>query len=219
MLETLSDADKDALIVRLWRDLQDERTRSQELERSLALHNGDPAQDGAAQDGTGASPLLEKLRQEKLREAGAGALGHRRIGASPLLGLGRGFLRARVLLAGCAIVALVFALDFAVGRYQQYRADHKRLADLKLQHAAYEGMFLEVVNVAYEPDQKSYRLTMKITNVEPGRPLYVMQSPVRVFEQSGLAWKEVPSGTRMGGLRGSSNSRMLIPLRPSLNPI
>ncbi len=154
----------------------------------MALHNGDPAQDGA-----GDSPLLEKLRQEKLHEAGAGALGHRRIGASPLLGLGREFLRTRVLLAGCAIVALVFALDFAVGRYQQYRADHKRLADLKLQHAAYEGMFLEVVNVAYEPDQKSYRLTMKITNVEPGRPLYVMQSPVRVFEQSGLAWKEVPS--------------------------
>ena len=34
-----------------------------------------------------------------------------------------------------------------------------------------------------KPDQKSYRLTMTITNVEPGRPLYVMQSPVRVFEQ------------------------------------
>ena len=31
------------------------------------------------------------------------------------------------------------------------------------------------------------------TNVEPGRPLYVMQSPVRVFEQIGLSWKEVPS--------------------------
>jgi hypothetical protein len=32
-----------------------------------------------------------------------------------------------------------------------------------------------------------------MTNVEPGRPIYVMQSPVRVFEQSGLAWKEVPT--------------------------
>ena len=36
-------------------------------------------------------------------------------------------------------------------------------------------------------------VTMKMTNVEPGRPIYVMQGPVRVFEQSGLAWKEVPS--------------------------
>jgi hypothetical protein len=34
---------------------------------------------------------------------------------------------------------------------------------------------------------------MKITNVEPGRPLYVMQSSVRVFEQIGLSWKEIPS--------------------------
>jgi hypothetical protein len=91
------------------------------------------------------------------------------------------------------LIALVFALDFAIGRYQQYRLDQKRLAELRLQHAAYEGMFVELVNVAYEPDQKSYRLIMKITNVEPGRPLYVMQSPVRVFEQTGLSWKEVPS--------------------------
>ena len=102
-------------------------------------------------------------------------------------------MSARVLIAIAVLIALAFALDFAIGRYQQYRLDQKRLAELRLQHAAYEGMFVEVVNVAYEPDQKSYRLTMKITNVEPGRPLYVMQSPVRVFEQTGLSWKEVPS--------------------------
>ena len=102
-------------------------------------------------------------------------------------------MSARVLITIAALIALVFALDFTIGRYQQYRLDQKRLAELRLQHAAYEGMFVEVVNVAYEPDQKSYRLTMKITNVEPGRPLYVMQSPVRVFEQIGLSWKEVPS--------------------------
>ena len=101
-------------------------------------------------------------------------------------------MSARVLITIAALIAPAFALDFAIGRYQQHRLDQKRIAELRLQHAAYEGMFVEVVNVAYEPDQKSYRLTMKVTNVERAA-LYVMQSPVRVFEQIGLSWKEVPS--------------------------
>jgi hypothetical protein len=181
-LKKLSEADKDALIARLWRDLQDERARSKQLERRLAPGNDDPAQDSAQ--------LLQKLQQ-----AGAGKQGPRQLPAGRGLSLSRAldFVSARALVAIAVLIALAFALDFAVGRYQQYRLDQKRLAELKLQHAAYEGMFVEVVNVAYEPDQHSYRVTMKITNVEPGRPLYVMQSPVRVFEQTGLSWKEVPS--------------------------
>jgi hypothetical protein len=183
-LEQLSAADKDTLILRLWRDLKDARARSRELEQALAQRDGE-----AAQNGPGAGPLLEKLQQ-----ADAAASQHlHRSAASPRLGWGRRLVQARVLVAAGTIVALIFALDFAVGCYQHYRVEQKRLADLKLQHAAYEGMFAEVVNVAYEPDGKAYRLTMKITNVEPGRALYVMQSPVRVFEQAGLSWKEVPS--------------------------
>jgi hypothetical protein len=87
--------------------------------------------------------------------------------------LGRRFacLCSRRLIAAAAIVAFASALDFAVGRYQQYRLQQRRLADLRLQHAA---LYVEVMNVAYEPDQKSYRLTMKFTNDEPGRPLYLM---------------------------------------------
>ena len=100
---------------------------------------------------------------------------------------------ATALIAIAAVVTLAFAVDFAVGRYQAYRLEQKRMADLRLQHAAFEGMYVEVVNVTYEPDDKSYRLTMRFTNDETGRPLYVMQSPVRVFEQVGLSWKEVPS--------------------------
>ena len=44
-----------------------------------------------------------------------------------------------------------------------------------------------------KPDQKSYRLTMAMKNLDPEHPIYVMLSPVRVFEQSGLVWKEVPA--------------------------
>jgi hypothetical protein len=180
--KTLSDADKDALIAVLWRDLQDERARAKELERRLAARADDPAGDD------GRIP-------KKLQSVAAGNAPARQ--SPPPRGLSLGgaldFLSARVLLASAALIALAFALDFAVGRYQQYRLDQKRLGELRLQHAAYEGMFVEVVNVAHEPDQKSYRLTMRITKVEPGRPLYVMQSSVRVFEQEGLSWKEVPS--------------------------
>ena len=181
-LKTLSEADKDALIAGLWRDLQEERARSKELQRRLAARDGAPARGGG-------------LLLEKLQRAGTSKGASRRSPESRGLSLGRALdlVNARVLIVLAVLIGLAFALDFAVGRYQQYRLDQKRLAELRLQHAAYEGMFIEVINVAYEPDQKSYRLTMKITKVEPGRPLYVMQSPVRVFEQTGLSWREVPS--------------------------
>jgi len=185
LLANLSDADKDTLITRLWRDLQEERARSKELERRLAAGTTDRAKDVR-----GASPLLKRLQEAGARKRVPG-----QVPARLQLGLGRcfAFLSSRGMIAAAGIVVLAFALDFAVGSYQQYRLEQKRLADLRLQHAAFEGMYVEVVNVAYQPDQKSYRLTMKFTNSEPGRPLYVMQSPVRVFEQVGLSWKEVPS--------------------------
>jgi hypothetical protein len=190
LLEHLSDADKDALIARLWRDLQEERTRSKELERRLAGGTKDPVQDIRR-----ASPLLARLQQATSAKHRSGQLQR-----GDRTGFGRrfAFLRSNGLVAAAAIVTLAFAADFAVGRYQAYRLEQKRLADLRLQHAAFEGMYVEVVNVAYEPDDKSYRLTMKFTSDEPSRPLYVMQSPVRVFEQVGLSWKEVPSRDSRG---------------------
>jgi len=183
--ENLSDAEKDALIAWLWRDLEAERARSRELERRLAPGGGEPA-EGVRE----VSPLRKRLQQGT-----AGKRDPRQFPPGLRLGLGRSFafMRSKSLIAAAAIVAVAFVVDFAVGRYQQYRLEQKRLAELTLQHAAFEGMFLEVVNVAYEPDQKSYRLTMKLTNNERDRPLYVMRSPVRVFEQSDLSWKEVPS--------------------------
>jgi hypothetical protein len=184
-VEQLSDADKDALILRLWRDLQAARARSKELEDQLSRLAGSLAAAKAAPGG----PLAE------LQSPGTGRRLPERATASARvpLGGGLGFLRSRFLVGAALLVALAFAADYAIGLYQHYLAEHKRLAALNLQHAAYEGLFVEVVNVAYESDEKSYRLTMKITNIEPGRPIYVMQSPVRVFEQSGLAWKEVPA--------------------------
>jgi hypothetical protein len=193
LIDKLSDTEKDELIVRLWRDLQEARTRYRDPEERLARLEHEAGSGGA-------SPLLAKLQE-------ASPPPPKR--ASDLkVRLGRGFLPSRVLLGAILIIGLAFALDYAIGRYQQYRMTQQRLAALKLEHAAYQGLYVELVKVAYEPDQKSYRVTMKMTNVEPGRPIYVMQGPVRVFEQSGLAWKEVPArapngeGTRVIKLTG-----------------
>jgi hypothetical protein len=190
LLEDLSDADKDALIARLWRDLQEERARSGELGRQLAQRTGDPATEGRE------TSLLPKMLQQAAARKPAPQQAPARFPQK--LGRRFSFLRSRKLIAAASIFALAFGLDFAIGRYQQYRLEQKRLADLRLQHAAFEGMYVEVVKVAYEPDEKSYRLTMKFTNDEFGSPLYVMQSPVRVFEQVGLSWKEVPSRDSLG---------------------
>jgi hypothetical protein len=88
---------------------------------------------------------------------------------------------------------VVFALDFGVGWYQQRQLEQKRQADLRLQQAAFANLFVDLVNIAYEPDGKSYRLTQTLQNLDPEHPIYVMLSPVRVFEQSGLVWHEVPA--------------------------
>jgi hypothetical protein len=186
----MSNTDKDALIARLWRDLQEERARSRELERQLAQRNGDPTTETRE-----ASLLLNLLQQAAAPKP---ASQQAPAGVRQKLRRRFAFLRSGNLIAAASIFALAFGLDFVVGRYQQYRLEQKRLADLRLQHAAFEGMYVEVVKVAYEPDDKSYRLTMKFTNDEPRRPLYVMQSPVRVFEQVGLSWKEVLSRDSRG---------------------
>ncbi len=184
LAENLSAADKEALIAHLWHDLQAERSRASRLEERLL-----ELETAAAAGSVGASVLA------KLRRAGApeSRLGQEIIRSQIGLGRGLGFLRSRIVLGVALFFALAFGLDYAIGRVQHYRMDQKRAAALNLQHAAYEGLYVELVNIAYEPDGKSYRLTMQMTNVEPGRSIYVMQTPVRVFEQSGLAWKEVPA--------------------------
>ena len=88
---------------------------------------------------------------------------------------------------------MVFALDFGVGWYQQRQLEQKRGAEMQLQQAAFANLFVDVVSIAYEPDGKSYRLTQTLQNLDPEHPIYVMLSPVRVFEQSDLVWHEVPA--------------------------
>jgi hypothetical protein len=174
LLETLSHAEKDDLILRLWDDLCEARARLQALEARLADPQPAPALRGERQ----------KHATEKRAAPAASRIGPR---------FGRGVPRSKLVLGVIAFIALAFALDAAVGWYQRHRLEVKRLADRALEHAAYSGLYVDLVNVAYEPDQKSYRLTMMMRNLDPAHPLYVMLTPVRVFEQAGLAWREIPA--------------------------
>jgi hypothetical protein len=184
LIDKLSDTEKDELIVRLWGDLQEARARADALEARLAQV---------------APGTVDTSTWRRAERAGAPAP------ASPNVKLGRGlaFLRSKVVLGAAIVIALAFAADYAVGLYQRHRLETQRLAALQLQHLAYQGMFFELVNVVYEPDEKSYRATMRMSNVDPSRPIYLMQGPMRVFEQVGLAWKEVParSASADGGVR------------------
>jgi hypothetical protein len=186
LLQNLSEGDKDELVLRLWRDLQNERVHVKALEQRLAELEG---------TGPVASPLLEKLQAASV---GGGRDTTGTAARSGRLGSWRNVFGSTFLFVLAGAGALLFAADYAIGKYQSYRMDQSRLAALQLQHAAYEGLFVEVVKVDYEPDEKSYRVSMKMTNTESDRPVYVMQTPVRVFEQSGLSWKEVPSRSATG---------------------
>lgn len=61
---------------------------------------------------------------------------------------------------------------------------------------------MEVTGVAYEPDHRSYRLKMTAQNLDPEHPPYVMLYPVRVFEQAGLVWREIPARMPSGRAAG-----------------
>jgi hypothetical protein len=182
ILETLSHAEKDDLILRLWDDLTEARARLHALEAQIA--------DKAAADGSTLRAALQKPGTDGRPAAPTPSSLKPR--------LGRGVLRSKFVLGLLAFVALAFALDTAVGWYQRHRLEQRRLADRALEHAAYSGLYVDLVNVAYEPDQKSYRLTMMMRNLDPAHPLYVMLSPVRVFEQAGLAWREIPARAPRG---------------------
>jgi hypothetical protein len=181
----MSDAEKDALILRLWDDLRGERARTQVLQQKLQQNEGKPAAGTAD-----AGELLAQLQEhgtDKSRGTG------RAPSAEIRLGRKLGFLRSRAVLVAIAFIALAFGLDYLIDWYQGHRLEQKRVAALQLEHAANAGLYVEVTNVAYEPDRKSYRLTMVMRNLDRQNPVYVMRSPVRVFEQSGLVWREVPA--------------------------
>ena len=184
-LEGLSAEDKDRLIRGLWADLRDERAKAQALAERLAEIAGAPPASPGEQNS-----LLEELRRRGTRKDHVRA---RPEAVKVRLGRGLGLLKSRVVIGFILLVALAFLLDFGIGWYQQRQLDEARLAALKLQKTAFSDLLVELKSIAYEPDGKSYRLTLSLQNLDPEQPIYVMLSPIRVFEQSGFTWHEVPA--------------------------
>ncbi|MGH7840970.1 MAG: hypothetical protein ACREQT_05545 [Candidatus Binataceae bacterium] len=112
---------------------------------------------------------------------------------STRLGRSFEFLESKVVLVLLVAIGLGFLADFGVGWYQRHLLAAREKAALELQNAAFAGLYVELIRVAYEFDGKSYRATLNMQNSNPNAPLYVMLIPARVFEQTGMTWREVPS--------------------------
>src|SRR6516225_8107196 len=101
LLEHLSDSDKDALILRIWRDLQDERARSNAIQERLSQYE---------REGTGraASSLLKKLQAASCYRGCAKPDGKAH---KPELGRWSDLLGSTFLLVTAVILAVVLGTD------------------------------------------------------------------------------------------------------------
>lgn len=179
-LKTLTDGQKDALIVGLW--------------KTLAAAEAAAAPAGSAQVGPATvADLRARISDAKPSKRGLRRTeaGRRRRGRPSLLesGLVIGVL--------CAIGA-GFIADWGVGWRQQHALDLRRRSALELENAAFAGLYVELARVGYDPDGKSYRAVLTMQNANAGAPLYVLLSPARVFVQVGLVWQAVTTRTASG---------------------
>jgi hypothetical protein len=185
-LSKLTEAQKDELIVGLWETLVAiEGAGEASRPSGVASANQDP-QSAAMTRST--ADLRERIRQTApSRRAQAWSEDPTRLGRS------FEFLESKVLLVLLVAIGLGFLADFGVGWYQRHLLAARENAALELQNAAFAGLYVELIRVAYESDGKSYRATLNMQNSNPDAPLYVMLIPARVFEQTGMTWREVPS--------------------------
>jgi hypothetical protein len=177
-LSGLSPADKDRIIRDLWEDLRAERAKVRALEQRAGA---DRLRDELRRQGTAKRTLISTGGDGTIR-----------------LGRGLRLLGSRTVLGILLVAGLLLALDLALGWYEQHRIDARRAAELSLQKAAFDDLLVELKNITYEPDGASYRITLALRNLDPAQPIYVMLNPLRVFAQSGLAWREVPARSADG---------------------
>ena len=172
--------DKDALIADLRRQLGAAQSEVRVLRRRLGA--APPVDKPQAQSG-----LLNDLREAAPRRLDAPA--------HVAVKLGRRFdlWRSPVLIGVVMLLLTGFALDAAVGLYQARALREARQARLLLENTATRSLYVELKGISYEPDGKSYRMTLFLQNVSPKGPLYVMLNAVAVYVQAGMVWQQVPS--------------------------
>lgn len=180
MSDQVPDPHKDALIADLRRQLGAAQSEIRVLRRRLGAAT--PVEPAATEGG-----LLSELRQAAPRKVEAPA--------NVAVKLGRRFdlWRSPVLVGVVMLLLTGFALDAAVGLYQARALREARQARLLLENTATRSLYVEMKGISYEPDGKSYRMTLFLQNVSPAGPLYVMLNAVAVYVQAGMVWQQVPS--------------------------
>ena len=175
-----TETDKDALIADLRRQLAAEQSEVRVLRRRLGAAP-------APGDAPAAPGLLNELREAAPRKLDAPA--------NVAVKLGRRFdlWRSPVLVGVVMLLLTGFAIDAAVGLYQARALREARQARLLLENTATRSLYVELKGISYEPDGKSYRMTLFLQNTSPAGPLYVMLNAVSVYVQAGMVWQQVPS--------------------------
>ncbi len=176
--------DKDALIADLRRQLAAAQSEARVLRRRLGIA---AAANAASGDSVPARGLLDELRAAAPRKVDAPS--------TIAVKLGRRFdlWRSPAVIGLVMVLLTAFAIDAGVGLYQARAAREARQARLLLENTAMRSLYVELKGIAYEPDGKSYRMTLFLQNVSPKGPLYVMLNAVAVYVQTGMVWQQVPS--------------------------
>ncbi|MCB4771569.1 hypothetical protein LGR54_23440 [Ancylobacter sp. Lp-2] len=192
-LDRLSSAEKDALIISLWKTVQ-------------ALD------DGRAGNRAGGASTDTGSAAERLHSTARPALSRRIEAAVPSQRAGRGADRrqhwtskvatSRPLQILLAVVGVGFLGDFGIGWYQRQAAAARQQEMLRLEQAALGGMFMELVRAGPVPQGNAYQAELRLQRTQPRGVMYVLQNPPRVFVQTGLSWREVPSHAPDGGSWG-----------------
>ena len=181
-LGKLTGTQKDELIVSLWETLT-----------AIEGAGGASEAAGTSQGHLSTSAHSTDELRERIRQTPPSRRAQARLETPARFGGGFDFLESKILLVVLAVIGLGFLVDFGTGWYQRRLLGQREKAALELRNAAFAGLYVELVRVAYEPDGKSYRATLNMQNSNPDAPLYVMLVPARVFEQTGMIWREVPS--------------------------
>ena len=185
-LGNLTSQQKDELIVSLWETL-------------AAIEGSGNASTAVANarghDGAKAPVSTDELRA-RIRRTPPSLRAQAPLTSSARFGGGFDFLESKILLVLLAVIGLGFIADFGAGWYQRRLVSQHEKSALELRNAAFSGLYVELIHVAYEPDGKSYRATLNMQNSNPDVPLYVMLVPARVFVQAGMIWRELPSNAQ-----------------------
>jgi ABC-type lipoprotein export system ATPase subunit len=107
--------------------------------------------------------------------------------------LGEGIERliGRFILWAVPMVALVWAINYAVADYQQKQIEATVEHRLALEDLAMKDLRAEVKDVTFGPDN-SYNVSIYLRNTTPDQVFYMMSPTVRGFVQVGSSWQEVP---------------------------